>query len=67
MITEDQVEQQCLQWFQDSGWDTRFGPDIAHDGITPERANYREVILVQWLTQALIRKRPAKRLYTRGG
>jgi type I restriction enzyme R subunit len=47
MITEDQLEQQCLGWFRDDGWETVFGSDIAHDGATPERANYREVILVQ--------------------
>ena len=32
MITEDQLEQQCLDWFRDGGWDTVFGSDIAHDG-----------------------------------
>jgi type I restriction enzyme R subunit len=35
MITEDQLEQQCLGWFRGGGWETVFGPDIAHDGFAP--------------------------------
>ena len=35
MITEDQLEQQCLGWFREGGWETVFGPDIAHDGTAP--------------------------------
>jgi type I restriction enzyme, R subunit len=58
MITEDQLEQQCLKWFQDCGWDAVFGPDIAHDGPTPERADYREVVLVQRLKRSLVRLNP---------
>lgn len=58
MITEDQLEQQCLGWFREGGWDTVFGPDIAHDGSTPERANYREVVLVKRLTHTLARLNP---------
>ncbi len=58
MITEDQLEQQCLGWFREGGRETVFGPDIAHDGTTPERSNCREVVLVQRLTQALARLNP---------
>ncbi|MBW7895187.1 MAG: type I restriction endonuclease subunit R [Opitutaceae bacterium] len=58
MITEDQLEQQCLGWFREGGWETVFGPDIAHDGAAPERANYREVILVGRLTRSLARLNP---------
>jgi type I restriction enzyme R subunit len=57
-ITEDQLEQQCLGWFRDGGWETVFGPDIAHDGAVPERANYREVVLVGRLTRSLARLNP---------
>ncbi|HHY84909.1 MAG TPA: hypothetical protein GYA07_05165 [Verrucomicrobia bacterium] len=55
MITEDQLEQQCLDQFRDGGWETVFGPDIAHDGSAPERANYREVVLAGRLTRSLAR------------
>ncbi|HPK50730.1 MAG TPA: hypothetical protein PKY24_13750 [Opitutaceae bacterium] len=41
MITEDQLEQQCLGWFREGGWETVFGPDIAHDGAAPERGARR--------------------------
>ncbi|MDR0901665.1 MAG: type I restriction endonuclease subunit R [Opitutaceae bacterium] len=57
-ITEDQLEQQCLGWFREGGWQTVFGPDIAHDGATPERASYREVVLVGRLARALARLNP---------
>ena len=34
MITEDQLEQQCLGWLREGGWETAFGPDLAHDGYS---------------------------------
>jgi type I restriction enzyme, R subunit len=37
-MTEDQLEQLTLTWFQDTGWEHRHGPDIAPDSETPERA-----------------------------
>lgn len=40
-MTEDQLEQEALAWLQDVGYTHSYGPDIAHDGPTPERANYR--------------------------
>lgn len=30
MITEDQLEQPCLGWFREGGWETLFDHDIAH-------------------------------------
>ncbi len=42
-MTEDDLEQLALTWFQDSGWEYRCGPDIAPDGDAPERADYRQV------------------------
>ena len=45
MINEDQLEQLCLQWFREIGYEYAFGPDIAHDGETPEREDYRQVVL----------------------
>ncbi|CAE6507840.1 putative type I restriction enzyme HindVIIP R protein [Nitrosomonas nitrosa] len=55
MITEDQLEQLALSWFQDTGWDYRYGPDIAPDGDNPERTDYRQVLLTGRLRQALQR------------
>ncbi|MDY6919156.1 MAG: type I restriction endonuclease subunit R [Pseudomonadota bacterium] len=45
MISEDQLEQLCLQWFQATGYDHLSGYDIAPDGPSPERSDYRQVIL----------------------
>jgi len=33
MITEDRLEQLCLGGFREGGWETVFGPDLAHDGV----------------------------------
>lgn len=53
MITEDQLEQLCLDWFRAGGYDCAFGPDIARDGDTPERADYHQVVLTGRLLAAL--------------
>lgn len=45
MITEDQLEQLCLAWFRDQAWDYAYGPDIVPDGDSPERREYRQVVL----------------------
>jgi len=53
VITENELEAMALTWFQDAGWEYRHGPDIAWDGETPERADYREVVLTGRLREAL--------------
>jgi len=58
MITEDHLEQLALTWFQDSGWEYCYGPDIAPDGTAPERADYRQVVLAVRLLDALRRLNP---------
>ena len=45
MITEDQLEQLCLEWFQGNGYDYISGYDIAPDSAAPERSDYRQVLL----------------------
>ncbi len=45
MITEDQLEQLCLDWFKTIGYDYICGYDIAPDGDSPERTDYRQIIL----------------------
>jgi len=57
-MTEDDLEQLALTWFQDAGWEYRFGPDIAPDGDTPERTDYRQVLLQGRLFDALRRLNP---------
>src|SRR5215471_20078863 len=58
MITESALESQAITWFQDSGWEFRHGPDIAPDGETPERTDYREVLLAGRAFDALRRLNP---------
>ncbi|MFO7832231.1 MAG: type I restriction endonuclease subunit R [Desulfuromonadaceae bacterium] len=57
-MTEEQLEQQCLQWFAECGWETAHGPDMAPDGPSPERADYRQVLLLADLEAALRRINP---------
>ena len=54
MTTENDLEQLALTWFQDSGWEYRHGPDIAPDGDTPERADYRQVLLQGCLHEVVL-------------
>jgi type I restriction enzyme R subunit len=57
-MNEDQLEQLCLEWFADNGWEIAHGPDIACDGPTPERADYRQVLLRGDLEAAVRRINP---------
>lgn len=57
-MNEDQLEQLCLEWFADNGWEVAHGPDIACDGPTPERADYRQVLLLADLEAAIRRINP---------
>ena len=58
MLNEQQLEELCLGWFQEAGWRFAHGPDIAPDGPTPERGDYREVFLRERLLAALTRINP---------
>lgn len=58
MMNEQQLEDLCIGWFQETGWQFVHGPDIASDGASPERADYRQVILRDRLLAALGRINP---------
>ena len=58
LVTEDLVELQTIDWFKDIGYQYSCGYDIAHDGDTPERSDYRSVILKERLEAALHRINP---------
>ena len=58
MITENVLEGLALTWFQDTGWDYRAGPDIAPDSDSPQRTDYRQVLLQGELREALARLNP---------
>ena len=57
-MNEDQLEQLCLKWFAEGGWEVAHGPDIAHDGPAPERKDYRQVLLPDDLEDAFSRINP---------
>ena len=57
-MTEDQLEQQCLEWFAEGGWEIAHGPDLAPEGEAPERADYRQVLLLADLEAAIRRINP---------
>ena len=54
MITEDQLEQICIDWFKELGWDYECGYDIAPDADRPFRKDYMEVLITERLRDALV-------------
>ena len=58
MMNEQQLEDLCIGWFQEIVWQFAHGPDIAPEGVNPERADYRQVILRDRLLAALVRINP---------
>ena len=64
-MTEDQLERETLAWLQDVGYTHRHGPDIALDGETPERTDYRQVLLPHRLREAVARLNPGVPLAAR--
>ncbi|MCX8521268.1 MAG: type I restriction endonuclease, partial [Rhodoferax sp.] len=58
MMNEQQLEDLCIGWFQETGWQFLHGPDIAPDTTSPERADYRQVLLRDRLLGALARINP---------
>lgn len=57
-MTEDQLEQETLGWLAEVGYIHLYGPDIAHDGESPERDHYRQVVLVERLRSAMAKLNP---------
>ncbi|HUX82057.1 MAG TPA: type I restriction endonuclease subunit R [Halothiobacillus sp.] len=64
-MTEDQLEQEALSWLTDVGYQFVHGPDIAPDGTNPERADYRQVVLIERLRAAIDRLNPGIPLVAR--
>ncbi|MGM7652833.1 type I restriction endonuclease subunit R [Serratia marcescens] len=58
MITEQQLEDLCIEWFGALGWTYTQGPDIAPDGDQPARSDYRQTVLRERLLAALARINP---------
>ncbi len=57
-LTEADVEEAALTWLGGLGWRTAYGPDIALGGLFAERRNYKDVVLMLRLRDALDRLNP---------
>jgi len=57
-MTEEQLEKEALEWLRETGYQHRFGPDIAPDRDAPERESYRDVVLASRLQEAVVRLNP---------
>jgi len=44
-VAESGVEEVCLDYFAELGWQVLYGPDIAPDELQAERGSYRDVLL----------------------
>ena len=58
-FTESQLEEATLEWFQELGYATAFGPELSPGGDYPEREYYSEVLLGERLRDTLHRLNPA--------
>jgi type I restriction enzyme R subunit len=57
-MTEDQLEKEALEWLTELGYTHLYGPEIAHDGVSPERESFRHVVLSGRLRAAIARLNP---------
>ena len=58
LIDEAAYEDQFIDWLKGIGWEYKFGPEMAHDGSSPERESYKYVVLVERLSDAISRLNP---------
>jgi len=54
-FTENHLEQAALEWFQNLGYQTLYGPDISPGGSFAERESFGDVVLYDRLHSALKR------------
>ena len=59
MLSEDQLEQYCIDLFKEGGWSYLHGPEIAPEEPEALRSDHREVALLPRLMEALQRLNPA--------
>jgi type I restriction enzyme, R subunit len=57
-MNEEQLENGCLDWFREGGWEVLHGPDIAPDGSNPLRSDYAQTILKNDLRQVFEKINP---------
>ena len=52
-IVEQEIEDACIEWLEDLGYEYQPGPEISPDGEKPERKDWKDVVLVERLRNAL--------------
>ncbi len=52
-LNEDILEQQAKIWFEEMGYTSSFGPDIAPEGLYEERHDYAQCILIDRLKRKI--------------
>jgi type I restriction enzyme R subunit len=57
-LTESVVENAALAWLESLGYAIEHGPEIAPGELFAEREDYGQVVLADWLRQALARLNP---------
>lgn len=57
-LTESAIETFAIQVLEHQGYTFIHGPESAPDGVTPERRDYSDILLVGRLKQALRRINP---------
>ncbi len=54
-MNETQLENLCLDWFKEEGWQVIYAPDYAPESPNALRKDYREIILKSHLLEAFLR------------
>lgn len=57
-MNETQLENLCLDWFAENGWEVVHGIDIAPDGSNPLRKDYKQILIEADLQAAFERLNP---------
>lgn len=57
-MNETQLENLCLEWFSENGWEVVHGVDIAPDSSNPLRKDYKQVLIEADLHAAFERLNP---------
>jgi type I restriction enzyme R subunit len=57
-VAESHVEEACLDWLQELGWQVAYGPDVEPEKLAAERDGFDEVVLGRRLRQSLRRLNP---------
>ena len=59
LLNEQDLENYCMEYFRQIGYQTAFGPDILPEGENPLRADVRQPFLPENIKAALRRLNPA--------